>query len=145
MREANPRRTPAHAPGFGWFSAEEVTVADGPMAALPRLRLLAVPALVLPAGAQCALERKDAALLALLALEGPLTRARAATLLWPEAEPQKARNNLRQRLFRVRRAAGCEIVAERPALALAPEVEHDLAPLAERLDAEPAAAGGDLL
>lgn len=119
-------------------------MSDLPVAAVPHLRLLAVPALAL-ATRTLALERKDAALLALLAFDGPLTRARAAALLWPDAEPQKARNNLRQRLFRVRRAAGCDVVTEHPALALAPGVEHDLGPLAARLDADPGASGGELL
>jgi DNA-binding SARP family transcriptional activator len=60
--------------------------------AVPRLRLLAVPALVLPAGDLAALERKDAALLALLALDGPLLRARAAALLWPDADTHNSLN-----------------------------------------------------
>lgn len=51
------------------------------------------------------LERKPAALLAYLALEGPTPRARLAELLWPEWEERAQRNNLRQVLFRLRRVA----------------------------------------
>lgn len=51
------------------------------------------------------LERKPAALLAYLALEGPTPRARLAELLWPELEERAQRNNLRQVLFRLRRVA----------------------------------------
>jgi len=120
-------------------------VASAPVTAVPRLRLLAVPALVLPGGALVALERKDAALLALLAVDGPLLRARAAGLLWPDAEPQKARNSLRQRLFRLRRAAGLDLILEDIALALAPGIGHDLADLPARLDEDAAAAAGELL
>jgi DNA-binding SARP family transcriptional activator len=132
-------------PRTGWFSAEEVHMPAAPFPAVPRLRLLAVPALVLPSGALVALERKDAALLALLAVDGPLPRARAAALLWPDADPQKARNNLRQRLFRLRHGAGCDMVVEDPALALAAGVEHDLAALPARLADDPSAAAGELL
>ena len=48
------------------------------------------------------LERKQAALLAWLALEGPTPRARIATLLWPDANEERARANLRQRLAKLR-------------------------------------------
>lgn len=43
-----------------------------------RLRLLAAPALTPPDGQRSELERKDAAFLALLAVDGPLPRARVA-------------------------------------------------------------------
>ncbi|HET9024049.1 MAG TPA: BTAD domain-containing putative transcriptional regulator, partial [Burkholderiaceae bacterium] len=118
---------------------------DTSASAVIHLRLLAVPALVLGNGAPLALERKDAALLALLAVDGPLPRARAAAQLWPDAEPQKARNSLRQRLFRLRRSAGCEVVVEDSALALADGVDHDLAALPLRLASDPSAAAGELL
>ena len=144
-RAARTRPAPALGPRTGWFSAEEVHVPAAPFPAVPRLRLLAVPALVLPSGALVALERKDAALLALLAVDGPLPRARAAALLWPDADPQKARNNLRQRLFRLRHGAGCDVVVEDSALALAEGVEHDLAALPARLADDPSAAAGELL
>jgi DNA-binding SARP family transcriptional activator len=68
------------------------------------LKLLGGCRLVGPAGT-LGLERKPAALLAYLALEGPTSRARLAELLWPEWEERAQRNNLRQVLFRLRRAA----------------------------------------
>ena len=55
------------------------------------------------------LERKHAALLAYLRLEGATPRGRLAGLLWPEVGSERARGNLRQRLSRLRQEAG-EIV-----------------------------------
>ena len=54
------------------------------------------------------LPRKAQALLAYLALAGPPThpRSKLAALLWSDAEEEDARNNLRQVLFRTRRALG---------------------------------------
>ncbi len=53
------------------------------------------------------LERKTAALLAYLALEGPTSRERLGALLWPEARTEEtARNNLRQLLRRLRGLLG---------------------------------------
>ena len=65
------------------------------------------------------LEPKDALLLAYLALEGPTSRARLATLLWPDVDEERARGNLRQRLLRLRRAAGVELVVGQPVAQLA--------------------------
>ncbi len=56
------------------------------------------------------LSRFDAALLAVLALDGTTSRQRLLRLLWPDQEPEGARNALRQRLFRLRRAAGADVV-----------------------------------
>lgn len=146
MRELEARRPTAALPLHSWLRPAELALHETPAAAaVIQLRLLAVPALVLADGTLVALERKDAALLALLALEGATPRARAAALLWPDAEPQKARNNLRQRLFRLRRTAGGDVIEEASALALAEGVEHDLAALAARMAADPSAAVGELL
>ncbi|MBB5020422.1 DNA-binding SARP family transcriptional activator [Chitinivorax tropicus] len=49
------------------------------------------------------LERKDAGMLAYLAMEHSATRARLAALFWPDTDADKARRNLRQRLLRLRR------------------------------------------
>jgi DNA-binding SARP family transcriptional activator len=76
-------------------------------------------------GSTNALAPRDAALLAWLALEGPTPRARLAELLWPDSEPIAARNNLRQRLFKLNRQCG-ELVAGTRTLWLAPGVAHDL-------------------
>ena len=72
------------------------------------------------------LARLDAALLALLAIEGATPRQRLLQLLWPDDEPEKARNVLRQRLFRLRRAVGADLVAGAELLALAAGVTHDI-------------------
>lgn len=50
-------------------------------------------------------ERRSAALLALLALEGPMPRERAAAMLWPDRDGKGARANLRQLLYRLRASA----------------------------------------
>ncbi|HEY6512963.1 MAG TPA: AAA family ATPase [Burkholderiaceae bacterium] len=91
------------------------------------------------------LQPKDAALLALLALEGARARAKVASLLWPDAAPKGAHNNLRQRLFRLRRTAGREVVVNAEAMALAPDVQHDLMDLRASLLADAGAASGELL
>ncbi|MBL8339831.1 MAG: AAA family ATPase [Rubrivivax sp.] len=98
-----------------------------------------------PAAAPHVLERKDAALLTLLALDGPTAAARAAALLWPDTAAQQARNNLRQRLFRLRRAAGSVVVATGPMLKLAQAPWVDIVRLDDLLTADAGAATGDLL
>jgi DNA-binding SARP family transcriptional activator len=76
-------------------------------------------------GSSVALAPRDAALLAWLALEGPTSRARLASLLWPESSPDAARNTLRQRLFHLKKHCG-EVVSGSDALRLADGVRHDL-------------------
>jgi DNA-binding SARP family transcriptional activator len=111
-----------------------------------RLQLLGEPRLLLAAGDAHPLERKDAALLALLVIDGPTARAKAAALLWPEVDDEAARNNLRQRLHRLRKRAGRDIaVTASDVLRLAEDVAHDLAALPERLTEEATAAAGELL
>jgi len=78
------------------------------------------------AGTTLELAPRDAALLAWLALEGPTARLRLANLLWPDSEPEAARNALRQRLFQLRRQLGAEVVTGQAVLALAGGVQHDL-------------------
>jgi DNA-binding SARP family transcriptional activator/tetratricopeptide (TPR) repeat protein len=69
----------------------------------------------------------DAALLAFIAVEGPTSRERLLQLLWPDDEPESARNVLRQRLFRLRRGLDADVMAQgAELLALAPGVTHDL-------------------
>ncbi len=110
-----------------------------------RLVLLGTPRLELADGAAVALERLLAALLAMLAISGPMPRARAAELLWPGADAKGARNNLRQRLFRLRQAAHFDIVVPEATLALADGVTHDLADLGLQLEHSAEAARGELL
>lgn len=146
MRELEPRRSTAAFALHRWpRPAEPALHETSAAAAVLHLRLLAVPALVRGDSTLIALERKDAALLALLAVDGPTSRSRAAALLWPDSESQKARNSLRQRLFRLRRAAGRDVVDESTALALSGGVVHDLAELRAQLAQDPSAASGELL
>jgi DNA-binding SARP family transcriptional activator len=112
-----------------------------------RLQLLRSAQLVRADGATLPLNANDAALLALLAVDGATTRDRVIALLWSdEDDAARARNALRQRLFRLRRAAGADVVAGDEVLALAPLVQHDLGDPQAALAADPAdALGGDLL
>jgi DNA-binding SARP family transcriptional activator len=71
------------------------------------------------------LERKAAALLALLALDGSVSRARASCLLWPDAAEVTARANLRQLLRRFRLALGAELVEGQDPLRLRLGVQVD--------------------
>ena len=94
-------------------------------------------------GEGCDLEPKDALLLAYLAIEGPTPRGRLATLLWPEVEEERARGNLRQRLLRLKRTTGEELVVGNAQAALAPGIAHDLDATSEVLAAiEPQQAAG---
>ena len=68
----------------------------------------------------------DALLLAWLALQGPSSREHLAALLWPDSTAEAARNALRQRLFRLRKLAGADLVSGTATLHLAPGVAHDL-------------------
>src|SRR3954469_2332539 len=64
--------------------------------------------------------RKATALLALLAVEGqPQPRERLAALLWPEADPTRARSALRRTVSVTAAQVGDALVAERAAVALA--------------------------
>lgn len=56
------------------------------------------------------LEKKTAALVTYLALEGPTSRSRIAGLLWPESKESTARNNLAQAIRRLRQGSGAAIV-----------------------------------
>ena len=70
--------------------------------------------------------RKAMALLALLALDGALTRERLAALLWPDVDLAAARRNLRREVFRLREL-GCPLAeTDRGALALAPNLPIDV-------------------
>lgn len=92
---------------------------------LLQLQLRHLPGLLTEAGFR-PLAALDAALLTWLAIEGPTPRARLAQLLWPDKDPEAARNSLRQRLFQLRRAAGREVVVGASALALADGISHDV-------------------
>lgn len=91
-----------------------------------RLELSRTPRFVAASGAPHLLADLDAALLAWLALEGPTPRARLIELLWPGKDAEAARNALRQRLFKLRRTLGLDLVQGSTTLALAAGVQHDL-------------------
>lgn len=82
--------------------------------------------LIASTGVAYALERKDAALLAYLALAGSATRARMAAMLWPDVDENRARTNLRQRLSRLRKTFGAIVQDDRGVLALAPQLAVDV-------------------
>lgn len=91
----------------------------------PCLFLAGAPAVGV-GGRHHALAAADALLLAWLALEGPGSRERLAALLWPGSSAEASRNALRQRLFRLRKLAGTDLVCGTTILQLAPGVTHDL-------------------
>ena len=89
------------------------------------LELLDGAVLLRPAQAPLRLERKTAALLAYLALEGPTPRSALAGLLWPDSLETTARGNLRQLLRRLRDGAGADLVAGDDPLLLGNQVSVD--------------------
>jgi DNA-binding SARP family transcriptional activator len=85
-------------------------MSDGPPARF-RLSLLGNFALTGPDGPVDLPSKKLAGLLAYLALNGPVSRReKLVTLLWGSHFEAQARQNLRQALFRLRRALGQEVV-----------------------------------
>lgn len=98
-----------------------------------------------PDGRTLTLERKDAALLALVAVEGPQARSHAAALLWPDVDTVKARRNLRQRLFRLHRRSGAALLDTADPVAFTAALRADLQQAAAALQADPAACAGELL
>ena len=95
----------------------------------PRLDVLGVPRLSAGDVVLVPLERKLAAALSYLSLEGATSRSRLAGLLWPESPEATARNNLSQMLRKLRLAVGAELVSGADLLALDPGVEVDAARL----------------
>jgi DNA-binding SARP family transcriptional activator/tetratricopeptide (TPR) repeat protein len=70
---------------------------------------------------------KAVALLAYLAVAGPQNRERLVDLLWPDSDPGAARQNLRNRLWSIRKALGEEaLAADDYRLALSETVWVDL-------------------
>jgi DNA-binding SARP family transcriptional activator len=72
------------------------------------------------AGECVVLERRDAAMLALLAIEGPTPRARVIALLWPDESPEDVRGRLRQRIYALKRKLGVEAISGTSTLAITP-------------------------
>lgn len=119
-------------------------MSDTPRPAVLRLRLLRDPALLVGADA-IALSRKDAALLALLALDGSAPRDAIAAMLWPDATPIRARASLRQRRFRIARSAGAPLIDGEDMLRLASGVQHDADALDASLASDASALAGEWL
>lgn len=111
-----------------------------------RLRLLGLPRIE-PAGAGAAirLSPKDAALLAVIALDGPIASHHVAALVWPAVERRKADTNLRQRLFRLRRDLDAPLLTGGALLRLAADVETDLAAALAQIEADEDAGRDELL
>ncbi|MFT3665848.1 hypothetical protein [Piscinibacter sp.] len=123
------------------------TVPDTSAAGRWQLLLLGTPRLLRDdaSSAVVRLSVKDAALLAIVALDGPVAAERVAALVWPGADTRKADTSLRQRLFRLRRECGAAIVASGSRLALAEGVATDLAATLARIATDPDAGRDALL
>ena len=78
------------------------------VASTATVRLLGDPVLESADGSVKAFERRAAGLLALVALEPGVTRARAAALLWPDSD--NARQALRQQIARFKRNYSVDLV-----------------------------------
>ncbi|MFC4640216.1 ATP-binding protein [Deinococcus hohokamensis] len=90
-----------------------------------RLEVLGPPRLTSPEGRVLTLERKTAALLAYLALEGSTSRGQISELLWPQTPTAAARNNLVHLLRRLRDASGADLVDVSDVLTLCPALTVD--------------------
>lgn len=77
-------------------------------------------------------DRKSAAILSYLALEGPTSRSKLAGLLWPDVLEATARNNLSQTLRRLRQATGEALIVGDDPLRLSAELSVDAADLKVR-------------
>jgi len=110
------------------------------------LRLLGAAELTINRRPVAALPPKDALLLATLALDGAHPREHLATLLWTDTPATGARANLRQRIKKLQDQSGQALLQLRGGtVALAPQVQLDLASLGGSLRANPQAAQGPLL
>lgn len=89
-----------------------------------KLRLTGAPRLA-RGSRELLLERKAAGALAWLALRGPVLRVRLAELLWPSASPDGARNNLRQLIFKLKRAMDAPVIDGQDELRLSPGLQRD--------------------
>jgi hypothetical protein len=126
-----------------------LTTARGPRkepAPAWQLRLLGRPGLLAADGLRSiALRPKDAALLALVALAGPIQSDHVAALLWPTATGKQADTSLRQRLFRLRRETGMALVGSGATMTLEPGLGHDLAATLEQIAIDEHAGRAELL
>jgi DNA-binding SARP family transcriptional activator/predicted ATPase len=93
-------------------------------------------------------DRMSAAILTYLALEGPTPRSKLAGLLWPESLESTARNNLSQRLRRLRQQLNDSVIEGDELLQLSPRVSVDVTTHKEALlsgQSDEIDTGGELL
>lgn len=102
------------------------TMSDEPAVSVS-IQLVGAPSWRGPGQPPRLLARKDAVLLALLAIDGAQPRERLAAWLWPDVSPHHAATNLRQHLFKLRRACGHPLFDDGSRLRLAAGVEVDIA------------------
>ncbi|MBB6096930.1 DNA-binding SARP family transcriptional activator [Deinobacterium chartae] len=93
---------------------------------------LGFPRLCAPHRAPFYLDRKAAALLLYLGLEGPTARGRLAHLLWPDRTEKVARNNLVHLMRRLHANCGRELVEGAEVLSLSADFEVDLVQVREQ-------------
>ena len=111
-----------------------------------QLRLLGQPALIeKAAGREIALRPKDAALMAVVALAGPIKADHVAAMLWPEASAKQADASLRQRLFRLRRDTATTLVSSGALLALESDLRSDLQSTLDTIHVDGHAGQAELL
>lgn len=110
-----------------------------------RVRLVGQPSVVSLDGEVVHLNLKDAALVALAALEPQISVARAAAMLWPEADRRGSLNNLRQRLFRLKRAVRMAFFEHGETLKLHTNIKTDCLCDLSQLAHDVHAADGDVL
>jgi DNA-binding SARP family transcriptional activator len=107
--------------------------ASTPQVATPSLRLeLLGGATLRGIGLRHSLERKTAALLALLALEGEITRSKIAGMLWSDTDEERARGNLRQCLHRLKKLIGSDLINPGERMSLNAKLEVDTLTLESR-------------
>lgn len=127
-------------------ASTEISVLDATAGPRWRLVLLGLPHLAREEPpATLRLSPKDVALLAVVALDGPVAADRVAALLWPSVGSRKADASLRQRLFRLRRECGSNIVLAGGLLRLAPGVDTDLGAALSSLTTDAEAGRDELL
>ncbi len=95
-----------------------------------RVHLLGAPGLLGADGLRVNLPRKDAALLALLAIDGPQSPQRLWDLLWPGRSPHQASANLRQRAQALKQMAGTPVLQPRAPERLADALGNGAPPAA---------------
>lgn len=100
---------------------------DPPEQVSIRLSLIGPPKVHLPLGVSRPLERRDAAMVAMLILRGPMSRPELAKALWSDSDEAARGANLRQRLMKLRKhCGGHALIVGDATLGIAEGVVHDL-------------------